>query len=68
MKRRNLTAGVIAFGACLVIADVSTPSARLYAAEPQSLGHIAHLQRPVRELPPEWRRGLREKRTRPHHL
>src|SRR5258708_37617207 len=36
MKRRNLTAGVIAFGACLVIADVSTPSARLYAAEPQS--------------------------------
>jgi hypothetical protein len=36
MKRRNLTAGVIAFGACLVIADVSTPSARLCAAEPQS--------------------------------
>src|SRR5260221_2680042 len=36
MKRRNLTAGVIAFGACLVIADVSAPSARLYAAEPQS--------------------------------
>ena len=37
MKRRNLTATAIAFGtACLVIADVSTPSAELCAAEPQS--------------------------------
>jgi mono/diheme cytochrome c family protein len=36
MKRRNLTAAAIAFGACLVIADVSTPSAQLCAAEPQS--------------------------------
>jgi len=36
MKRRNLTAAAIAFGtACLVIADVSTPSAQLCAAEPQ---------------------------------
>jgi mono/diheme cytochrome c family protein len=36
MKRRNLTAAAIVFGACLVIADVSTPSAQLCAAEPQS--------------------------------
>ena len=37
MKRRNLTPAAIAFGAvCLVIADVSTPSAQLCAAEPQS--------------------------------
>jgi mono/diheme cytochrome c family protein len=36
MKRRNLTAAAIAFGACLMIADVSTPSAQLCAAEPQS--------------------------------
>ena len=37
MKRRNLTAAAIAFGtACLVVADVSTPSAQLCAAEPQS--------------------------------
>ena len=37
MKRRNLTAAAIAFGtACLLIADVSTPSAQLCAAEPQS--------------------------------
>jgi len=37
MKRRNITAAAIAFGtACLVIADVSTPSAQLCAAEPQS--------------------------------
>ena len=37
MKRRNLTAAAIAFGtACLVIGDVSTPSAQLCAAEPQS--------------------------------
>jgi len=36
MKRRNLTAAAIAFGACLMIVDVATPSARLCAAEPQS--------------------------------
>jgi hypothetical protein len=37
MKRQNLIAAAIAFGtACLVIADVSTPSAQLCAAEPQS--------------------------------
>jgi mono/diheme cytochrome c family protein len=36
MKRRNLTAAAIAFGACLMIADVSTPSAQLRAAKPQS--------------------------------
>jgi mono/diheme cytochrome c family protein len=37
MKRRNLTAAAIAVGAaCLMIVDVSTPSARLCAAEPQS--------------------------------
>jgi mono/diheme cytochrome c family protein len=36
MKRRNLTAAAIAFGACVMIADVSTPSAQLCAAEPQS--------------------------------
>ena len=37
MKRRNITAAAIAFGtACLVLADVSTPSAQLCAAEPQS--------------------------------
>jgi mono/diheme cytochrome c family protein len=36
MKRRSLTAAAIAFGACLMIADVSTPSAQLCAAEPQS--------------------------------
>jgi mono/diheme cytochrome c family protein len=37
MKRRNLAAAAIAFGAvCLVIADVSTPSAQLCAADPQS--------------------------------
>ena len=35
MKRRNLTAA-IAFGACLMIVDVATPSAQLCAAEPQS--------------------------------
>jgi mono/diheme cytochrome c family protein len=37
MNRRNLRAATIAFGtACLVIADVSTPSAQLCAADPQS--------------------------------
>ena len=36
MKRRNLIAAAIAFGACLMIVDVSTPSAQLCAAEPQS--------------------------------
>ena len=36
MKRRNLTAAAIAFGACLMIVDVATPSALLCAAEPQS--------------------------------
>jgi mono/diheme cytochrome c family protein len=37
MKRRNLTAAAIAVGAaCLTIVDVSTPSARLCAAELQS--------------------------------
>ena len=37
MKKRNLTAAATVFGtACLVIADVSTPSAQLCAAEPQS--------------------------------
>ena len=37
MKRQNLTAAAIVFGAaCLMIADVSTPSAQLCAAEPQS--------------------------------
>ena len=36
MKRRNLPAATTAFGACLMIADVSTPSAQLCAAEPQS--------------------------------
>jgi mono/diheme cytochrome c family protein len=37
MKRRNLTAAAIAFGAaCLVIVDVAAPSAQLCAAEPQS--------------------------------
>lgn len=37
MNRRNFTATAIAFGAaCLMIADVATPSARLCAAEPQS--------------------------------
>src|SRR5262249_27817839 len=37
MKRWNITAAAIAFGAaCVVIADVSTPSAQLCAAEPQS--------------------------------
>jgi len=37
MKRLTLTAAAIAFSAgCLVIADVSTPSAQLCAAEPQS--------------------------------
>jgi mono/diheme cytochrome c family protein len=37
MKRRNLTAAAIAVGAaCLMIVDVSTPSAQLCAAEPQS--------------------------------
>jgi mono/diheme cytochrome c family protein len=36
MKRRNLTVAAIAFGACLMIVDVSTPSAQLCAAEPQS--------------------------------
>jgi hypothetical protein len=37
MKKWNLTAAAIAFGtACLVVADVSTPSAQLCAAEPQS--------------------------------
>jgi mono/diheme cytochrome c family protein len=36
MKRRNLTAAAIAFGACLMIVDVATPSARLCAVEPQS--------------------------------
>ena len=36
MKRRNLTAAAIAFGACLMIVDVATPSAQLCAAEPQS--------------------------------
>ena len=37
MKRRNLIAAAIAVGAgCLIIVDVSTPSAQLCAAEPQS--------------------------------
>jgi mono/diheme cytochrome c family protein len=37
MKRRNLTAAAIAVGAaCVMIVDVSTPSAQLCAAEPQS--------------------------------
>ena len=37
MKRRDLTATAIAFGAaCLMIVDVATPSAQLCAAEPQS--------------------------------
>jgi len=37
IKRRNLTAAAIAFGAaCLVIVDVAAPSAQLCAAEPQS--------------------------------
>ena len=37
MKRRNLIATAIAFGAaCLMIVDVATPSAQLCAAEPQS--------------------------------
>ena len=36
MKRRNLIAAAIAFGACLMIVDVATPSAQLCAAEPQS--------------------------------
>jgi len=37
MKRRNLIAAAIVVGAaCLMIVDVSTPSARLCAAEPQS--------------------------------
>jgi hypothetical protein len=36
MKRRSLTAAAIAFGTCLMIVDVSTPSAQLCAAEPQS--------------------------------
>jgi len=37
MKGRSITAAAIAFGtACLVLADVSTPSAQLCAAEPQS--------------------------------
>ena len=36
MKRRNLTAAAIAFGAGLMIVDVSTPFAQLCAAEPQS--------------------------------
>jgi Planctomycete cytochrome C len=37
MKRRNLTAAAIAVGAaCLMIVDVSAPSAQLCAAEPQS--------------------------------
>ena len=36
MKRRNLIAVAIAVGACLMIVDVSTPSAQLCAAEPQS--------------------------------
>jgi hypothetical protein len=36
MKRRNLTAAVVAFGACLMIIDVAAPSAQLCAAEPQS--------------------------------
>src|SRR5262249_56713125 len=31
-------------------------------------GHIADLQRPMCELPPERRRGLRKKRARPHQL
>jgi len=38
MKRRNLIAAAIAVGAaCVMIVDVSTPSAQLCAAEPQSL-------------------------------
>jgi len=37
MNRRNLTATAIAFcAACVMIFDVSTPSAQLCAAEPQS--------------------------------
>ena len=37
MKRRNLIAAAIVVGAaCLMIVDVSTPSAQLCAAEPQS--------------------------------
>jgi Planctomycete cytochrome C len=37
MKRGDLTAAAIGFGAaCLMIVDVSTPSAQLCAAEPQS--------------------------------
>ena len=37
MKRRNLIAAAIAVGAaCVMIVDVSTPSAQLCAAEPQS--------------------------------
>ena len=37
MKRRSLIAAAIAGGAaCVMIVDVSTPSARLCAAEPQS--------------------------------
>src|SRR6516164_360174 len=37
MKRQNLTAAAIAVGAaCVMIVDVSTPSAQLCAAEPQS--------------------------------
>ena len=37
MKRRNLMAAAIVVGAaCLMIVDVSTPSAQLCAAEPQS--------------------------------
>ena len=37
MKRRNLIAATIAVGAaCVMIVDVSTPSAQLCAAEPQS--------------------------------
>jgi mono/diheme cytochrome c family protein len=37
MKRRNLTAAAMVFGAaCLVIAEVSMTSAQLCAAEPQS--------------------------------
>ena len=37
MKKRNLIAAAIVVGAaCLMIVDVSTPSAQLCAAEPQS--------------------------------
>ena len=59
MKRRNLTAAVIAFGAAgLMIVDMAAPSAQLCAAEPQSFSEdILPIFKGRCELSPVRRRG-----------